>query len=95
MNSMTQYDHLRRVALYLLCWGEAAQVHFVPEYFCYIFKCVDDYYRSPECQQRMEPIGSLHKDCYQTPVQVYSGPRLRNSGRQIRETGTGRHHRIR
>ena len=23
MNSMTQYDRLRQIALYLLCWGEA------------------------------------------------------------------------
>jgi 1,3-beta-glucan synthase len=53
MNSVTQYDRLRQIALYLLCWGEAAQVRFAPECLCYVFKCADDYYRSPECQQRM------------------------------------------
>ncbi|TFK29456.1 1,3-beta-glucan synthase [Coprinopsis marcescibilis] len=56
MNNMSQYDRLRQVALYLLCWGEAAQVRFVPECLCFIFKCADDYYRSPECQNRMEPV---------------------------------------
>ncbi|KAG9226878.1 hypothetical protein CCMSSC00406_0003449 [Pleurotus cornucopiae] len=56
MASMSQYDRLRQVALYLLCWGEAAQVRFVPECLCFIFKCADDYYRSPECQNRMEPV---------------------------------------
>ncbi|KAJ3806848.1 1,3-beta-glucan synthase [Lentinula aff. lateritia] len=56
MNNMSQYDRLRQIALYLLCWGEAAQVRFVPECLCFIFKCADDYYRSPECQNRIEPV---------------------------------------
>ncbi|KAJ6630792.1 glycosyltransferase family 48 protein [Mycena sp. CBHHK59/15] len=56
MNNMSQYDRLRQIALYLLCWGEAGNVRFVPECLCYIFKCADDYYRSPECQNRMEPV---------------------------------------
>ncbi|ESK93794.1 1,3-beta-glucansynthase [Moniliophthora roreri MCA 2997] len=56
MNNMSQYDRLRQVALYLLCWGEAGNVRFVPECLCFIFKCADDYYRSPECQNRVEPI---------------------------------------
>ena len=47
---------MRQIALYLLLWGEAAQVRFVPECLCFIFKCADDYYRSPECQNRMEPV---------------------------------------
>ncbi|KIO22848.1 glycosyltransferase family 48 protein [Tulasnella calospora MUT 4182] len=55
MQGMSHYDRLRQVALYLLCWGEAAQVRFVPECLCFIFKCADDYYRSPECQNRMDP----------------------------------------
>ncbi|KAK7021966.1 1,3-beta-D-glucan synthase, partial [Paramarasmius palmivorus] len=55
-NNMSQYDHLHQIALYLLCWGEAAQVHFVPECLCFIFKCADDYYQSPECQNRVEPV---------------------------------------
>ncbi|KAG9009427.1 1,3-beta-D-glucan synthase [Tulasnella sp. JGI-2019a] len=55
MSNMSQYDRLRQIALYLLCWGEAAQVRFVPECLCFIFKCADDYYRSPECQQRADP----------------------------------------
>ena len=56
MNTMSQYDRLRQIALYLLCWGEAAQVRFAPECLCFIFKCADDYYRSPECQSRLEPV---------------------------------------
>lgn len=56
MHNMSQYDRLRQIALYLLCWGEAAQVRFVPECLCFIFKCADDYYRSPECQSRVDPV---------------------------------------
>lgn len=56
MNDMSQYDRVRQIALYLLCWGEAAQVRFVPECLCFIFKCADDYYRSPECQNTAEPV---------------------------------------
>ncbi|OCH95188.1 hypothetical protein OBBRIDRAFT_831040 [Obba rivulosa] len=53
---MSQYDRMRQIALYLLCWGEAAQVRFVPECLCFIFKCADDYYRSLECQSRVDPV---------------------------------------
>lgn len=56
MNNMSQYDRLRQIALYLLCWGEGGNVRFVPETLCFIFKCADDYYRSPECQNRVEPV---------------------------------------
>ncbi|RPD75871.1 1,3-beta-glucan synthase [Lentinus tigrinus ALCF2SS1-7] len=56
MNNMSQYDRMRQIALYLLLWGEAAQVRFVPECLCFIFKCADDYYRSPECQSRVDPV---------------------------------------
>ncbi|KAI0059937.1 1-3-beta-glucan synthase [Artomyces pyxidatus] len=56
MNNMSQYDRMRQIALYLLCWGEGAQIRFVPECLCFIFKCADDYYRSPECQNRVDPV---------------------------------------
>lgn len=56
MNNMNPYDRLRQVALFLLCWGEAGNVRFVPECLCFIFKCADDYYRSPECQNSVEPV---------------------------------------
>lgn len=56
MHNMSQYDRVRQIALWLLCWGEGAQVRFVPECLCFIFKCADDYYRSPECQSRMDAV---------------------------------------
>jgi 1,3-beta-glucan synthase len=56
MNNMSQYDRVRQLALYLLCWGEAGNVRFTPETMCFIFKCADDYYRSPECQNLVDPV---------------------------------------
>ncbi|KAH9934747.1 1,3-beta-glucan synthase component-domain-containing protein [Fomitopsis serialis] len=56
MHNMSQYDRLRQVALWLLCWAEAGNVRFTPECLAFIFKCADDYYRSPECQNRVDPV---------------------------------------
>jgi 1,3-beta-glucan synthase len=56
MNNMSPIDRMRQIALYLLCWGEAAQVRFAPECLCFIFKCAHDYYRSPGCQNRIDPV---------------------------------------
>jgi len=56
MNRMSQHDRIRQIALYLLCWGEANQVRFMPECLCFIFKCADDYLNSPACQSKVEPV---------------------------------------
>ncbi|KXJ90633.1 1,3-beta-glucan synthase component [Microdochium bolleyi] len=56
MNRMSQHDRIRQIALYLLCWGEANQVRFMPECLCFIFKCADDYLNSPACQNIVEPV---------------------------------------
>lgn len=59
MNRMSQHDRVRQIALYLLCWGEANQVRFMPECLCFIFKCADDYLNSPACQALVEPVEEL------------------------------------
>jgi 1,3-beta-glucan synthase len=59
MNRMTQQERIRQVALYLLCWGEANQVRFVPECLCFIFKCADDYLNSPAGQAQTETVEEL------------------------------------
>lgn len=56
MNQLSQQERVRQVALYLLLWGEAGQVRFTPELLCFIYKCADDYFLSPECQNRVEPV---------------------------------------
>lgn len=56
MNRMSQHDRVRQIGLYLLCWGEANQVRFMPELLCFLFKCADDYLGSPACQNSVEPV---------------------------------------
>ncbi|ODV94603.1 hypothetical protein PACTADRAFT_50477 [Pachysolen tannophilus NRRL Y-2460] len=56
MNALTPIERVRQIALYLLLWGEANQVRFVPECLCFILKCAEDYLVSPACQQRAEPV---------------------------------------
>ncbi|XP_044717612.1 1,3-beta-glucan synthase component domain-containing protein [Hirsutella rhossiliensis] len=56
MNRMSQHDRVRQIALYLLCWGEANQVRFMPECLCFIFKCADDYLNSPAGHALVEPV---------------------------------------
>lgn len=80
MNRMSQHDRVRQVALYLLCWGEANQVRFMPECLCFIFKCADDYLNSPACQSQVEPVeeGTFLNNVI-TPLYQY----LRDEGYEI------------
>ncbi|KAG0202903.1 1,3-beta-D-glucan synthase [Mortierella sp. GBA30] len=56
MNQMSHFDRARQVALYLLLWGEASQIRFLPECLCFIYKCAEDYFLSPQCQQTVNPV---------------------------------------
>ncbi|KAG0228713.1 1,3-beta-D-glucan synthase [Actinomortierella wolfii] len=56
MYQMSHFDRARQVALYLLLWGEASQIRFLPECLCFIFKCAEDYYMTPACQQMVDPV---------------------------------------
>ncbi|CAN6639441.1 1,3-beta-glucan synthase component Fks1p [Trichomonascus vanleenenianus] len=80
MNQMSQHERVRQIALFLLCWGEANQVRFTAECLCFIFKCADDYYNSPECQNRTEPVeeGDYLRRVI-TPIYQF----LRNQGYEI------------
>lgn len=72
MNRMSQHERVRQIALFLLCWGEANQVRFMAECLCFIFKCAEDYFHSPECQQKVEPVeeGTYLRDVV-TPIYQY------------------------
>ncbi|KAI9670085.1 MAG: 1,3-beta-D-glucan synthase [Trizodia sp. TS-e1964] len=82
MNRMSQHDRVRQIALFLLCWGEANQVRFMPETLCFIFKCADDYLNSPECQNRSEPVDEFtYLNNVITPLYQY----CRDQGYEINE----------
>ncbi|GMM28013.1 hypothetical protein DAMA08_007290 [Martiniozyma asiatica (nom. inval.)] len=36
-------DYVYDLALYLMIWGEANNLRFVPEFLCFVFKCASDY----------------------------------------------------
>lgn len=43
--SLTIKDYVTQISLYLLIWGEAGQVRYMPELICFIYKtCIDRYY---------------------------------------------------
>ncbi|KAI9852541.1 MAG: 1,3-beta-D-glucan synthase [Thelocarpon superellum] len=82
MNRMSQHDRVRQVALFLLCWGEANQVRFMPELLCFIFKCADDYLQTPECQNRVEPVEEFtYLNNVITPLYQY----VRDQGYEIQD----------
>ena len=49
-NNMSQYGRMRQISLYLLCWGEAAQVRFATACLCRRLPSI------PECQSRVQPV---------------------------------------
>lgn len=87
MNRMSQHDRVRQIALFLLCWGEANQVRFMPETLCFIFKCADDYLHSPAAQNRVEPVEEntylnniitpLYNYCRDQGYEIYEGKYVR------------------
>ncbi|KAH6876541.1 1,3-beta-glucan synthase component-domain-containing protein [Thelonectria olida] len=81
MKAMSPHARVRQLGLYLLCWGEANQVRFMPECLCFIFKCADDYYESlpPEAGEPMEEFSFL--DHVITPLYQF----LRDQGYEIRD----------
>jgi len=82
MNRMSQHDRVRQIALYLLCWGEANQVRYMPECLCFIFKCAYDYLQSPECQNRVEPVDEFtYLNTIITPLYQY----CRDQGYEIQD----------
>lgn len=44
MSSLSAYDSVVQVSIYLLVWGEANNIRFMPECLCFIFKCCNDYW---------------------------------------------------
>jgi len=82
MNRMSQAERIRQIALYMLCWGEANQVRFMPELLCFIFKCADDYVSS-EAGQRFQ--GEVEEGTYLnnviTPLYQY----IRDQGYEIQD----------
>lgn len=61
MSNLSPYDCIVQLGLYLLCWGEANIIRFMPECLCFIFKCCNDHYYSnkPEAYNENRPRSFL------------------------------------
>lgn len=68
MNNMSATDCVIQVALYLLCWGEANNVRFMPECVCFLFKCCNDYYFALDPDTPVENITPSFLDHAITPI---------------------------
>lgn len=68
MNKMTARQRITEVILYLLCWGEANQVRFMPECLCFIFKCALDYWNSSSDQPFEDAKEGHYIDSVITPL---------------------------
>ncbi|KAF4984984.1 hypothetical protein FDECE_16922 [Fusarium decemcellulare] len=80
MQAMSPEERARQLALYLLCWGEANQVRFMPECLCFIFKCANNFLDTGESS--LEPVDefSFLNDVI-TPIYRF----LRDQGYEIRD----------
>lgn len=50
MHELSSKEKVQQIALYLLIWGEANQLRFLPECLCFIYKCAYDYFLSDNCE---------------------------------------------
>ncbi|ODV88021.1 glycosyltransferase family 48 protein [[Candida] arabinofermentans NRRL YB-2248] len=68
MNSFLAEDCIIQLALYLLVWGEANNIRFMPECLCFIFKCCVDIFYSLDFSKEIEPITTSFLDHAITPL---------------------------
>ncbi|KAK6453875.1 1,3-beta-glucan synthase component [Scheffersomyces xylosifermentans] len=68
MNNLSATDCVVQVSLYLLCWGEANNIRFMPECLCFIFKCCNDYYYSLDVTEPVHNVTVSFLDHAITPL---------------------------
>lgn len=69
MLRLTNDERISQIVLYLLCWGEANQVRFMPECLCFIYKSCWDYWKYGSNNQDLEDAKEGHfLDAVITPL---------------------------
>lgn len=91
MSQLSDIQYIIHLSLYLLIWGEANNVRFIPEAICFIFKCSLDYYdyitgKQPEFQNLTKVpkflesvITPLYKFIRNQQYKLVDGKWIRNS----------------
>ena len=68
MVNLSPTDCVIQLALYLLCWGEANNLRFMPECLCFLYKCCNDYYYSLDVDIPIRNITPSFLDHAITPL---------------------------
>ncbi|CUM66040.1 uncharacterized protein PRCAT00003694001 [Priceomyces carsonii] len=68
MNTLSPTDCVIQISLYLLCWGEANNIRFMPECLCFIFKCCNDYYYALDTEKPIPSSSCNFLDHVITPL---------------------------
>jgi len=63
MKNYTDEDYIYQIALYLLIWGEANNLRFMPECICFIYKCAFDYFESAELDTKANEFEFQRHTC--------------------------------
>ena len=67
-NSFLPEDCIIQLAIYLLIWGEANNVRFMPECICFIFRTCVDYFYSLDFTNEIQPATDSFLDHAITPL---------------------------
>lgn len=60
MNNLSEEEYIAQVSLYLLIWGEANNIRFIPECLCFIFHCALDHYDSVKSLSVIPTLNEFH-----------------------------------
>lgn len=76
MVSLSEKDYVTQVALYLLIWGEASNVRFLPECICFIYKCALDYLHDEGGKEGKKGIQTSFLEQVITPIYAYMATQI-------------------
>lgn len=68
MNKFSTEDRVVQLSIYLLIWGEANIVRFMPECICFLFKCCIDIFYSLDFSSNVNPLTTSFLDHCITPI---------------------------
>ncbi|VEU22111.1 DEKNAAC103104 [Brettanomyces naardenensis] len=68
MSAFLPEDRVIQLAIYLLIWGEANSIRFMPECICFIFKCCVDTFYSLDFFKDLTPLTASFLDHAITPL---------------------------
>lgn len=68
MLALSPTDSVIQLAIYLLIWGEANNIRFMPECICFIFKCCNDFYFSIDPDTPVTTVTPSFLDHIITPL---------------------------